>query len=350
MKARSAAIQGALAAAGLVAAYFTWQRPAETQKKESVVIADANKNSLERVSYSDGTRIVTVEKKDRFLVTLAYLPGKRPEYDAGSPFDEVDAGTLPDGGVIPKRPPPPPPVADRTVFANERAEQLWTKLTPFEGTRALGVIPTEKLSELGLENSSKRLELTISGTPTSFIINKQIAGVAGSYAQNEKTKEVFLVSNQLFNELDPNSTVLVDRRLHTFKLTEFDAFTLTSGGKTSSFVASGADIPATMRIAPAATPDKPDELTKNWHDKIWSRLVVTDVLSKDEQPKNGAPEVVLRIEYTLKGKPQGWLELGNDEKQNWWARSENTASWVSLHMGAQDIALEGSKLAQGNGL
>lgn len=347
MKARSAAIQGALAAAGLVAAYVTWQRPPETQKKESVIIADANKNSLERVSYSDGTRVVTVEKKDRFYVTLAYLPGKRPEYDAGSPMDELDAGTLPDGGVMPKRPPPPPPVPDRTVYANERAEQLWTKLTPFEGTRALGAISTEKLSELGLEGSPRRLELTISGAPVSFVINKQVAGLAGSYAQNEKTKDVFLVSNQLFNELDPNSTVLVDRRLHTFKLTEFDAFTVSSGGKTASYVASGADIPATMRIAPAATPDKPDELTKNWHDKIWSRLVVTEVLSKDEPPRNGAPEVVLRLEYSLKGKPVGWLELANDEKQAWWARSENTASWVALHSGTQDIALEGSKLAQG---
>lgn len=347
MKARSAAIQGALATAGLVAAWFTWQRPPETQKKESVVVADANKNSLDRVSYSDGTRIVTVEKKDRFLVSLAYLPGKRPEYDAGSPMDDADAGTLPDGGVMPRRPPPPPPAPDRTVYANERAEQLWAKLTPFEGTRALGVVSGEKLSELGLENSPRRLELTISGNPVGFVINKSVPGLAGSYAQNEKSKEVFLVSNSLFSELDPNSTVLVDRRLHTFKLTEFDALTLMSGGKTLALVASGAEVPATMRIAPAATPDKPDELTKNWHDKIWSRLVVTDVLSKDEQPKNGAPEVVLRIEYTLKGKPQGWLELANDEKQAWWARSENTASWVALHSGAQDIALEGSKLAQG---
>lgn len=341
MKARSAALQGGLAVIGLVAAYLTWQRPAESQQKDSVVMLEANKNSLERVRYEDGTRLVSVEKSDRLYVTLAYLPGKRPAWDAGAPVETTDGGV--DGGVInaPRAPEPPP---DRTLYANDRADQLWGRFTPLEAARALGTLPKEKLDELGVSQSDRKLEVTVSGVPTRFTISKPVNGLIGNYARNEKTGEVFLISSSLFNELDPNSQLLVDRRLHAFKANEFDAFTVKVDNETASFVQTGADVPATTRIAPAATPDKPDEMVGNWHEKIWNRLVVTEVLQKDEKPRFGEPNVIFRIDYSFRGKPKGWLELGNHARTNtMWARSENTLSWVGLHQGAEDVALEGIK-------
>ncbi len=342
MKARSAALQGGLAAVGLIAAYTTWQRPAESQQKDSVVMVEASKNSLERVRYEDGVRAVTVEKKDRLYVTLAYLPGKRPDWDAGLPVELTDGGV--DGGaVIAARPPEPPP--DRTLFANERADTLWGRLTPFEATRALGKLPQDKLGELGLVGTERKLVLNIAGATNTFLISKPVNGLIGNYAQNEKTGEVFLISSSIFNELDPNSQLLVERRLHAFKPSEFDAFTVTVEGKSASFVQLGGENPTTARIAPAATPEKADELVKNWHDKLWNRLIVTEVLQKDEPPKVGVPNVVLRVDYTLKGQPKGWLEIGHHPGTNtMWARSENTASWVGLHQGAEETALEGAKL------
>ncbi|MGV3624732.1 MAG: DUF4340 domain-containing protein [Archangium sp.] len=341
MKARSAALQGGLAVAGLVAAYVTWQRPPESQQKDSVVMLEASKNSLERVRYEDGTRSVTVEKKDRLYVTLAYLPGKRPVWDAGSPLEQLDAGV--DGGTVnAPRPPEPPP--DRSLYANDRADTLWSRFTPLEAGRALGQLPAEKLSELGVTDSERRLEVTVSGVPTRFVISKPMNGLIGNYARNEKTGEVFLISSSMFNELDPNSQLLVDRRLHAFKPSEFDAFTMKVDNETAAFVQTGAETPSTTRIAPAATPDKPDELVTNWHEKLWGRLVVTEVLQKGEQPRVGEPNLLFRIEYTFKGKPKGWLEVGNHAGSNtMWARSENTLSWVGLHQGAEEIAIEGIK-------
>lgn len=342
MKARSAALQGGLAVAGLVAAYVTWQRPTESLKQDAVVMVDASKNSLERVRYEDGVRSITVEKKDRLYVSLAYLPGKRPSVDGPTPLELIDGGVDAGAFIAPR---PPPPVPDRTLFANERADTLWSRLTPFEATRALGKLPKEKLDELGVTNSERKLELTIAGAVMRFTISKPMNGLIGNYAQNEQTGEVFLISSSIFNELDPNSQLLVERRLHTFKATEFDAFTVTAEGKSAAFVQTGADIPATTKVARAASPDKADELAKNWHEKVWSRLIVTEVLQKDELPKGGAPDVVLRVDYTNKGQPKGWLELGLDPgTKAMWARSENTPSWVAVHQGAEDIALEGIKV------
>ena len=342
MKARSAALQGGLALAGLVAAYVTWQRPKDSFKSESVVVVDAAKNSLERVRYEDGVRSIAVEKKDRLLVTLANLPGKRPVFDAGVSLVEVDGGV--DGGPVlaSARQPEPPP--DRTVFANDRAETLWTKFTPFEGSRALGILSKEKLEEVGLSNSERKLELQVSGVNHRFTISRPIGGLIGTYAQEEKSGEVFLISSSVFNELDPNSQLLVDRRLHVFKPTEFDAFTVKFADKSAAFVSTGADIPQTAKVARAATPDKAEELAKNWHDKLWNRLIVTEVLSQNEVPKQGVPVAQMRVDYALKGQPKGWLELGFDPTGSTWARSENTPSWVSVHQGSEEMIHEGQKL------
>ncbi len=342
MKAISTQIQGGLAVLGLVAAYFTWQRPPETQQKNSVTMFEASKSALEKVRYTDGTRAVAVERKDRLMVSYAFEPGKRPEYDAGTELETIDAGV--DGGAVVKpRPPPPPP--DRTVYANERAETVWGRVQSFEATRALGRLGDEKESELGLTGSERVLELTKSGATTRFIVSKPVSGVVGSYTKNAQTGEVFLVPTSVFNDLDPNSQVLIDRRLHTFKLTDFDSFTVSADGKSATYTVEGAQAPATMRISPVATPDKPDELLKNWHERLWNRLVVSEVLERDELPKAGTPEVVLRIEYTRKGNQTGWLEIGSVGGTSWWARTENTASWVQVNQSAEDVAIEGRKLA-----
>ena len=75
-----------------------------------------------------------------------------------------------------------------------------------------------------------------------------------------------------------------------------------------------------------------------------NRLIVTEVLAKDEPAKWGEPKVQLRLDYTLKGQPRGFLELAFDPKGNTWARSENTPSWVSVHQGSEEIIIEGVKL------
>jgi hypothetical protein len=343
MKARSAALQGGLAVLGLIAAFATWQRPKETAKKEGVTLVEASKASLERVAYEDGTRSLTVEKKDRLEVTLAWLPGKRPVVDAGIALVDVpDAGV--DGGTVVAAAKPAEPAPDRTVYASERGDDLWAKFTPFEATRALGPLSKEKLDELGLTGSERKLELRVAGATRRFTLSKPVPGLIGAYAQDEKG-EVYLLPSSLFALLDPTSGVLIDRRLHTFKQAEFDAFSVAADGKKADFVQTGAEIPQTAKVARAATPGTPDELAKNWHEKIWNRLVVTEVLGLGELPKHGEPTVQLRLEYAQKGKAKGWLELGLDSTQGTWARSENTPGWVAIHQGAEELVIEGKRLA-----
>jgi len=347
VKAKSVFIHGALALAGLLAAYATWQRPKETVKADQVVILDATKQSLEKVHYDDGSRFIDVTKRlepdARLWVTLGYLPGQAPVVDAGLSVELLDGGA-PDGGALPvtvKTSEPPP---TRTMRANERADTLWGRFTPFTGTRALGVLPDAKLDELGLVGSNRTLEVTVAGATHRYVASKPVSGIIGSYVMDAQSKEVFLLPATIFSELDPASTLLVDRRLHTFKQSEFDAFTVKVGTQSAEFVQTDAAIPSTAKVAKKATPDKPDEMAKNWHDKVWNRLVVTEVLGEGEVPKTGEPKAALRIDYALRGKPKGWLELATDATGGMWARSENTASWVSIHQGSEQLIIEAQKL------
>lgn len=347
MKAKSVSIYGALALVGLVAAYATWQRPKETVKADQVTILEASKQSLEKVHFDDGTRFIDVTKRlepdARLWLTLGYLPGKAPVVDAGIALEVLDGGA-PDGGALPvavKTPEPPP---TRTTRTNERGDTLWGRFTPFTGTRALGVLPDAKLDELGLVNSGRALEVTVAGATHHYVASKPVSGIIGSYVMDAQSKEVFLLPTTVFSELDPASTLLVDRRLHTFKQSEFDGFTVKVGDQSAEFVQTDAAIPTTAKVAKKATPDKPDEMAKNWHDKIWNRLVVTEVLGEGELPKAGEPKAALRIDYSLRGAPKGWLELATDATGGMWARSENTASWVSIHQGSEQLVLEAQKL------
>ena len=335
------ATQGGLALLGLVAAYATWQRPKETQKAETALVLSATKQSLEKLRFDDGARFVEVAKvtgsEPRLWATLGFLEGKRPVFDAGVPL--IDAGVSKVAAAPPVELPP-----NRTMLASERADTLFTRFMPFEATRALGPQPQEKLDELGLIGSDRHLEVTVAGQAHRFLVSKPSHGMIGSYVQDEKSQAVYLVQSSLFSELDPGSQLLVDRRLHLFKQSELDHFSITLDGKTVEYVQENANVPATAKVAKASQPEKPDEMAKNWHDKVWNRLVVTEVLGKGELPKAGEPKLALRLEYSAQGKQKGWLELGVDPAKGVWARTENTASWVGVHQGVEETITEAKHL------
>ncbi|MBL8951320.1 MAG: hypothetical protein JNK82_11115 [Myxococcaceae bacterium] len=347
MKARGAAVMGALAATALGAAYLTWQRPKEAKTDNTVKVLEASKTSLAKIRYEDATRFTEVtrvvgDSEPVIWLKQGFLEGKAPVFDAGTP--SADGGTV-------AAPLPPVATPTRELRANERGDKTWEKFTPFEAVRALGQLSDAKLKELSLDQSPKLLTLTVAGTDHRFRVSNPTAGFVGQYVLDEKTKEVYLLSSGALSEVEPSSTTLVDRRLHAFKQPDFDAFTVTlPDGQKKEFVQTDASIPQTAKVAPKASPDKPDEYTKNWHDKVWNRMIVTEVLGKGEQPAQGAPLVMAKVEYFSKGRPKGWIEIArvNQVATLMYARTENTAGWVALHTGVEEMILEAQKVVTGH--
>src|SRR5205823_4537436 len=146
-----------------------------------------------------------------------------------------------------------------------------------------------------------------------FWVSNPGAGFIGQYVFDDKSREVYLLPSAALSDLEPSSNTLIDRRLHAFKAVDYDSFVLSMEGNKRELVQTDAAIPQTTKVAPKDKPDKPDEFAKNWHDKIWNRIIVTEVLGKDELPPHGAPVVLLRIDYFAKGQPKGFLELARGQ-------------------------------------
>jgi hypothetical protein len=355
MNARGVALQGGLAALGLVAAFFTWQREPEGQPGE-VTVLDLSKRALQRVRYEDPNRFAEVfrnpEDEDRLWVRTGDKPKPPPPVsasgmDGGVPGGATDGGTAmgtADAGTPPAAPTPPPP--PRELRANQNAETLFTRLTPVKGTRALGALDAKKLEELGLVNSPRKLTFTVDGREQVLALAAPTGGVWGvPYALREDGK-VFLLVTTILPDLENALSRLVDRRLHTFEEGDYDTITLTQGKNARVFIATGKP-PAQVAIAPQSAPDKPDEFVRNWHERVW-RMMAMDVMGRGEEPPNGPVEEQVRVGYGRGGKEVGFLTIAKNSKNEYFARSEHSAGWVRLHAGFDTLVAEAIKIASGS--
>ena len=335
MKARGALIQGVLAVGALVVAYATWQRAPETAAGD-VVVLDYAKSAIEKIRLEDGPRWIELTRRTEGSEPEIWLRQGAGEIRVAAPSDggTADAGTV---VVSPEQKP-------RLLRGNERAEKAFERFAPLRAVRALGALSPEKQKELGFEGSKRRLSIDASGSAHVFKVASATPGFGAPYLQDEKSAKVFLLNGALLSELDPGSQQLVDRRLHGFKPGEFDAFTVKVGGDQKEFVQTGAELPATTKVAAKASPDKPDECVRNWHDKVWSRMITTVLYGQGELPPSGEPKPTLRIDYASRGKPKGWLEIAQGSGTEIFARSENTAGWVMLHGGASEVVAEAKKV------
>jgi hypothetical protein len=356
MRARASLVHAGLALGGLAAAYVTWQRPKELRNDDQVVVVDASKKSIDKIRYEDSLRWIELTRKTDPELLVSITQGMFEEKvralspDAGA---APDAGfiTLADGGTISRPLPPQPPpmvlVPTRTMKGSDRAEKVFDKFAPLQASRALGKLAEEKKKELGLAGSDRKLTVTVAGQPHTFVVSNPQQGLVGQYLEDAKDQSAYLLSGTVIGELDPSSQALVERRLHAFRPADYDEFEVKYEGAQRSFVQTSAEIAQTAKVAPKDKPDQPDELVKNWHEKVFNRFIVTEVLGQGELPKSGEPKVVLELRYLARGKEKGFLTLAKGPGTEAWAKSENTLGWVGVHAGVDEVLAEAKRVTSG---
>jgi hypothetical protein len=369
MTGRSLAIQGGLAAVGLVAVYATWQREPE-RAPGAVTVIDASKSDVTLVRYEDDASAVDMTRgkvgdKDGVwlhLVTKPKADPKKPDPakpdpakpDAKKTDPKTDPKADPKAEVKPepKNPHKPdvkadaPPAPPRDLPGADAATKLYDQFAPFVSQRAFGVLEANKLKELGLDNPKRKLEVTVKGAVRRYEIGQPAAQTTGeAFLRDTRDGRVYLMPRNILAELS-NAAHMVDRRLHTFELGDFDKVKLSAGGKQKEFVHVGRESKATAGFAPAKTPDKKDQMAKNWHDALW-RVFPTELLGKGEEPAAGKITVLLRVDYTEGGGAVGWIEIGRAPEAisgasddatptgDVFARTEHTAGWVKIPSGGQ---------------
>lgn len=413
MTGKAAAVQGALAAVSLVATYFTWQRQPETAPGE-VVVVDATKSTLENIRFEDENAVVDLfrrsdggEKAVWLRVAEKEKPDpKQPETAADDKQADKTQPTAPAKGdkaaadkvkgakgaatagqenqkerqkdqapaaqnaaTASTSPAPAKPKPVRELRGSPESDRLFEKFTPLRSPRAFGVLDANKVKELGLDAAKKKLVVTVRNEKRELVIGQPSQGSGESYLRDTRDGRTYLLPRALLADLQGASHRLIDRRLHAFKMTDVSRLALSAGGKKREFVILGRENPHGYKVAPAKASDKPDEMARNWHDKML-RLMPVEIYGKDEVPQAGAPSPSVRLEYFDGGKQIGFVELAkvdlppsatpatppppsphgapvSQAKTEYFARTEHTPGWVRLANDPGVIA-DAEKLASGS--
>jgi len=341
MTGRALAVQGGIAALGLITMYATWQREPE-HAPGSVTVIDASKSDVTAIRYEDDALAVDLTRgkfgDDDAAVWLHIV--NKPKAKADAKTDQkkdAKADTKPEVVAPP-----------RDLPGADGAKHIYEQFAPFVSARAFGVLDATKLKELGLDNTKRKLDVTVKGAVRHYEVGQPANNTSGeAFVRDTRDGRVYLMPRNMLSELS-NAMHLVDRRLHAFDVPDYDRIKLSSGGKTKEFLHVGRESRATAGFAPAKTPDKRDQMAKNWHDALW-RTFPTELLGKGEEPAGGKVTNVLRVDY-LEGKTTvGWIEIGRVEGAagvssedaaptgDLYARTEHTAGWVKIPSGGQIV-------------
>jgi hypothetical protein len=237
----------------------------------------------------------------------------------------------------------PPANPPRDLRGSDVAGKLLDQFAPLRSPRAFGVLDPAKLKELGLEGSKRKLTVTAKGDTREYTIGQPPGnGILEAFMRDNRDGRVYLMPHGVLGDLTASSR-LVDKKLHAFEPIEFDRLVVTTGGKSRELVQTHRETPQTAQLASPKTPDKPDQMAKNWHDLVW-RSFPMEVLGQGEVPKDGSPTPAARIEYFDGKKSLGYIELAKapensvqqtdpaGNRTTMFARTERTAGWVKLHV------------------
>jgi Domain of unknown function (DUF4340) len=370
VKARSAALQGAIAAGALALAAATWLRAPESTTPGGVVIADLAPGTVQRAVWDDGSHRVELERiqpgepgvwvrisrspwlmaPDAGLGAGSRLPGA-PFADGGvrgvdggpaavRPVDggvrSVDGGTRADGGASPFEIAPPAP--DRELRGNEAAEKVLDQFSPFTAARALGVPDTAKLRELGLEGGLRRLDVWTQTGHLSFAVSSPV-GTGASYVRAEDGR-VFVLGGSLIQELTSASSRLIDRRVHAFRPEDADRLVVHLGAQSRTFFQRR--VGGTAKVFSDAHTDAPDGYAQAWMDRL-NKLIPSDVLGRGEIPPEGEPKVELRVDFQRGSQSLGFVELARAQN-GWFARSEHSVGWMRVVGRAEGLVHDADRL------
>jgi hypothetical protein len=305
-----------IAAAG--ASVLVWTRdkkPAVTAGE--VTVWNARPDDVSHVEFeSKGKKVTLDAHKDalgRWFAGTAVTPA----------LQAVDAGA-------------PPPPRTSSFVSVEKAGKLADALAPLKAIREVGKIGDDRAPEFGVKEPEGTLSATIAGKEHKLAIGAHTPGGGDRYVRDETSGVVYVVKADVTRDLESGEATLTEREPHEFKDPDIESIRVLARGKSREVLRRG---PSSKRIwADPSDPEKADETVSNWIAKV-DRLRPGDYLAA--QP--GAPDVVVRIEYKVKGAQGAFFEIAkvpaapaagtpsaSTAAWDFVVRSERTRQWAKV--------------------
>ncbi|MFH1132428.1 MAG: DUF4340 domain-containing protein [Pseudomonadota bacterium] len=350
---RSVIFHSVILAVALVAAYFTWTRePSTSDDKISVLNL---RNGVDNVLYEEPDLKVDISKRKDDIGTFYWAktdllekPPRKPDPTKYSHKHEknaapekakpesdikVESANQPQKGENPEV--EPTPIQKINEFkGNEKAQELMENLATLEAVRALGEVPADKLKNFGLNDSKTKLTLRSGSNHRVFVIGSKTYGNMDFYVQDMQDKHVYVVKPGNLQDLKYAQYRLVDRKLHTFDITEIDRTVVSAKESKKTFVQRNR-----RKMSDAywtnENSNQKRETYSNWLTKLLKLLAVEYIQQKPEGLKE-----VLNVQYSLGPKQVGSFRLFSapkiatdpkaEQTDEYYAVTENTREYVKL--------------------
>ncbi len=327
MTRKGTALQGLLAGGALTVAYLLSQSSASVGMTEAVII-EARASDLQSLKYFDGSRHYEV----------------KPDPEAGDGELVVNVS----GGERLYAPnTAPDKVPDRELRGGRLAKDLWGAFSPLRSLRSLGKLPPERLKQIGLTNTPKRLVVKARGIERKFRLASPPPGAVEPYLLSEDDGTVYMVQRVIMNSFSERA-LGVDQP-HDFALNAFDKMVITPVGKKPVHFRSVRGEGTEMQLRPEEALSINPTTIEQWHAGLFG-LSVEDILGRNELPAAGPPQTQMRLEYWLGRDRQGWMDLALGlfrGEQRLYFRSERSFGWMVGPRGSHSLLLEGQKLFGG---
>lgn len=344
-------VHGLLALFGLIAAYQTWTRGEQDESPPGeVTVVECDTAAFVSLSLQSKDKKVVVEpkksaKSDSYWFTIEK---SKPEKAASGEQTESKQTENDTKSKNEER------VEREHFLANDKFSELMKWLVPLRAVRGFGKNSREldKEFESNEEEEQPTLTLTCGAEKHSFQVGSRTYGTGARYVKNKATNEVFLFPGDVIRDLQSAKYKFMQRQLHGFKIKEVDKARVEAQTKTRTLVQRDRQDPKAAVWVDAAQPDRRNELYGNWFSQV-AKLSAKEYLTADEQPGSdlektvGDVEPLLKITYSQRGQPLGWMEMvrvNAEGEEYYYARTETTKTWVVVlrsvaKLVAQDIAM-----------
>jgi len=341
-------VHGLLALFGLIAAYQTWTRGEEDELPPGEVTAvECDTAAFVSLSLQSKNKKVVVEPK-KSAKSESYwftIETSKPKKAASGEQAESKQNDSEKKSEKDKR------VEQERFLANDGFSDLLKWLVPLRAIRGFGKNSRELDKEFESKEEQSALTLTCGAEKHSFQVGSRTYGTGARYVRNKATNEIFLLPGDVIRDLQSAKYKFMQRQLHGFKINEIDKARVEAQAKTRTLVQRDRQDPKSAVWVDAAQPDRRNELYGNWFSQV-AKLSASKYLTTGEQPGSdlektvGDVEPLLKIAYSQRGQPLGWIEMVrvNAEEEYYYARTETTETWVAVprsvaKLVAQDVAM-----------
>jgi len=229
-----------------------------------------------------------------------------------------------------------PPATKKTILVSvTAANKLAEAFAPLRALRELGRIGDDRADEFGLKDPEGSLSLTIAGKEHQLSVGAHTPGGGDRYVRDSGSSIVYVVRGDATRDLESADTSFVEREVHELKDADIESVRVAARGRTRELLRRGPD---SKRIwSDPSRPDAGDETFANWMSKLDRLRPLEYPASQPERP-----EIVARLDYTVKGQKGVFLELAKTPaaaqaespstpaKPDFLVRTERTRQWAKV--------------------